>query len=457
MRQGGPLNVADPRSPSAFTELWLAAAEAQGLAAQRRLQRRGAGGDRPLSADAEERRALERGGALILTPNLGRPESRRAHGRAARRASCSMTGAPPASNTGRAGRRMIVRARREVILVRRRVAVAAAAVAVGHRRRRRRCATMRHRVRCSHRARRGPQPARSRRFRHRLSTRARKDLIGFMPGDLVNAFRSSMRYRRERRGIFASNIAEAGGFVKIVAGTVGAGPAASFLHRDPREPWPQAARERAVSRATSARCGRKSAGTRDAGNARIRSRRRGSIPASIRIPTTSRRWCAASGSRAASCESPLLARYRGKDLFTAGVTYRRRDPRPCCASAPTRSTIRSGPAGWVATSSPSSIRELRVRGIAGLRVVDASVMPTLDRRQHQRADDHDRRAGGDLIRAAQRIVMTPPGRPKSTPARSGRSQARRAHPRAWAAAVRDARRASSSGGRMERSLSEEGA
>ena len=28
--QGGPLNVADPRSPSAFTELWLAAAERQG-------------------------------------------------------------------------------------------------------------------------------------------------------------------------------------------------------------------------------------------------------------------------------------------------------------------------------------------------------------------------------------------------------------------------------------------
>ncbi len=30
--QGCPLNVADPRSPSAFTELWLAAAEGQGFA-----------------------------------------------------------------------------------------------------------------------------------------------------------------------------------------------------------------------------------------------------------------------------------------------------------------------------------------------------------------------------------------------------------------------------------------
>jgi choline dehydrogenase-like flavoprotein len=46
----------------------------------------------------------------------------------------------------------------------------------------------------------------------------RKDLIGFMPGDLVNALRSSICYRRERRGIFTSNIAEAGGFVKSLPG-----------------------------------------------------------------------------------------------------------------------------------------------------------------------------------------------------------------------------------------------
>ena len=42
----------------------------------------------------------------------------------------------------------------------------------------------------------------------------RKDLIGFMPGDMLNAFRSALRYHRDRRGIFASNIAEAGGFLK---------------------------------------------------------------------------------------------------------------------------------------------------------------------------------------------------------------------------------------------------
>src|SRR5205823_1550896 len=42
----------------------------------------------------------------------------------------------------------------------------------------------------------------------------RKDLIGFMPGDILNGLRSALRYHRDRSGIFASNIAEAGGFLK---------------------------------------------------------------------------------------------------------------------------------------------------------------------------------------------------------------------------------------------------
>jgi hypothetical protein len=37
--------------------------------------------------------------------------------------------------------------------------------------------------------------------------------------------------------------------------------------------------------------------------------------------------------------------------------------------------------------------ELRVHGLDGLGVIDASVMPTVNLDQHQRSDDHDRREG----------------------------------------------------------------
>jgi choline dehydrogenase len=37
--------------------------------------------------------------------------------------------------------------------------------------------------------------------------------------------------------------------------------------------------------------------------------------------------------------------------------------------------------------------ELKVHGLDGLRVIDASVMPTVNLDQHQRSDDHDRREG----------------------------------------------------------------
>jgi len=56
-------------------------------------------------------------------------------------------------------------------------------------------------------------------------------------------------------------------------------------------------------------------------------------------------------------------------------------PAPACATssaAPsTAITIRSAPAGWARIRARSWTTELRVRGITGLRVADASVMPAI--------------------------------------------------------------------------------
>jgi choline dehydrogenase len=41
--------------------------------------------------------------------------------------------------------------------------------------------------------------------------------------------------------------------------------------------------------------------------------------------------------------------------------------------------------------------ELRVHGLEGLRVADASVMPTTVCVNTQRSGDHDRREGADLV------------------------------------------------------------
>ena len=102
--QGGPLNVADPRSPSGFAELWLAAAEAQGL--QRNADFNGAEqegiGLYQLTQKNGERWSAAR---AYLAPNRARGRISTCGRGRTRRASCSRSGAPSASNIGRAVRR----------------------------------------------------------------------------------------------------------------------------------------------------------------------------------------------------------------------------------------------------------------------------------------------------------------------------------------------------------------
>ena len=92
-----------------------------------------------------------------------------------------------------------------------------------------------------------------------------------------------------------------------------------------------------------------------------------------------------------------------------------------CRSRPTRSwkerrassarpsSTRSAPAGWAATRWRWWTTRLRVRGIDGLRVVDASIMPRITSGQHQRPDLRHRGEGraGDLEIPQFRPDVTP--------------------------------------------------
>ena len=80
------------------------------------------------------------------------------------------------------------------------------------------------------------------------------------------------------------------------------------------------------------------------------------------------------------CETPFAV--------PRGPRRRRRPARPHPRTTSRPSTTRSAPARSARWSTPSCGCE----GVEGLRVVDASVMPTRAARQHQRADDRDRRA-----------------------------------------------------------------
>ena len=310
--QGGPLNVADLRSPSGFSELWLAAAEPRDEA-QCRLQRRRAGGHRLLPADAERRRALERR-ARLSHPQSRAPQSRRAHAgaRDARRLRWPAGGGSRVS----AGRR------------------AADTFARGARRsspparcsRRNCCCCREWAMRetlpsfgipvVAH------SPGVGRNLRDHIDfviayESPRKDLIGFMPGDIVNAFRSAIRYRRDRRGIFTSNIAEAGGFLKtspdLAAPDIQLHFCIGILESHGRRLHAPRGFSTHVCVLRPQSAGTLTLASGDPLAAPLID------PGFYTIPTTWRRWSKGFRIARGISQSPLLDPHRGKEMFTAGV------------------------------------------------------------------------------------------------------------------------------------------
>jgi choline dehydrogenase-like flavoprotein len=367
--QGGPLNVADPRSPSGFTELWLRAAEERGH--RRNVDFNGASqegiGLYQLTQKNGERWSAA---SAFLTPNLGRGNlSVRVEARATR---ILVEGARAVGvEYRRRGRIRTVRARREVILAAGAlqspqllllsgigdpaslqpmgIPVVAAVPGVGR--------NLRDHV----------DFVMAYRSRH-------KDLIGFMPGDNIRTVRNAVRYMRERRGIFTSNVAEAGGFLRTQAELAAPDIQLHFcigiLESHGR-------RLHAARGFSTHVCVLR---PKSAGQVTLRNRDPLAAPlidpGFYTHPDDLETMVRGFRITRAINESPLLDAVRGKELFTAGAHFddeirdvlRRRSDTIYHPVGTCRMGVDA-----MAVVDP----QLRVRGVAGLRVADASVMPTL--------------------------------------------------------------------------------
>ncbi|VVE05031.1 GMC family oxidoreductase [Pandoraea pneumonica] len=203
---------------------------------------------------------------------------------------------------------------------------------------------------------------------------AHRDLVGYTPPGLWHLLMQGVAYLRDKRGLLASNVAEAGGFLKS----------------DPSLARPDLQMHFLV-------------GICDNHNRRLHLRRGLSLHACVLRPKSRGRVTLASGDmrdaplidpaflqaqedvdtllRGARVirrilAAPSLARFGGKELHSRGVE----SDEALTALIRERADTIYHPVGTCRMGSDAASvvdTELRVRGVEGLRVVDASIMPTL--------------------------------------------------------------------------------
>jgi len=199
------------------------------------------------------------------------------------------------------------------------------------------------------------------------------DLLGFSPAGVARLVRESMRYRRERRGMVTTNFAECGGFMRALPDS----PAPEFQLHFVVGIVDDHARKLHVRHGLSCHV------------CLLRPKSRGTVTLASADPDAAPLIDPAYYSDPADLEqmvtgyklarrvldAPSLSRLYTRDLFTRNVTTD--DDIRAVLRARTDTVYH--PAGTCAMGVDAMSvvdPQLRVRGLEGLRVADASIMPT---------------------------------------------------------------------------------